>query len=389
MARFGTGINASLGAINYAPYMQGAMAGSQAIAQGIASLGQAAGGAIRDYKQKKEEEKKIGETIGFLETNFKKDPGTYTMFDDGAGKFDRSAAEAAVRSVGPSGIMTFINFSQASQANRDVKAEKDAEKARRKAVDGLLGMSDPVAQQSALAAATDDVRSAFQQENLKRQTMQAQLEGQRSQTNLIDTQTQGLRQKMNQPEQPSVEEQRFAFDQQKYATEQAQKTEEKQQKEEGVRKAQEAFQVTVDQTLKNIEEAKGLSKLNAGGPISTLPGVARVGSIFFKSADQTRKLVNLSESIRSSLAMDAIRALKAASPTGSTGLGSVSNIELQTLERSIANLDPSLDEKDYYKILEDIENVVRKMNAKPDADASPLSENELNALQKTKRNRRN
>lgn len=74
MARFGTGINASLGRIDYTPYMQGSMAGSQAIAQGIASLGQAAGSAIRDYKQKKEEEKKIGETISFLETNFKKRP---------------------------------------------------------------------------------------------------------------------------------------------------------------------------------------------------------------------------------------------------------------------------------------------------------------------------
>ncbi len=28
MARFGTGINASLGAINYTPYMQGSMAGN-------------------------------------------------------------------------------------------------------------------------------------------------------------------------------------------------------------------------------------------------------------------------------------------------------------------------------------------------------------------------
>jgi len=46
MARFGTNINASLGRIDYTPYMQGAVAGSQAIGQGIAALGQAAGKAI-------------------------------------------------------------------------------------------------------------------------------------------------------------------------------------------------------------------------------------------------------------------------------------------------------------------------------------------------------
>lgn len=375
MARIGTGINASLGAINYTPYMQGAMAGSQAIGQGIAALGQAAGSAIRDYKQKKEEEKKIGETISFLETKFKIDPSTYAMFDDGSGNFDRNAANAAVRSVGPSGIMTFINFSQASQANRDAKAEKDAERARRNAVDKLLGMSDPVAQQSALAAATDDVRAAFQQENLKRQTMQAQLEGERSQTNLRNIQTQSLQQKMNQPEQPSVEEQRFAFDQQKYAIEQAQKTEEKQQKEEQLRNAQEQVQLMVEQTLKNIEQAKGLSQSGAGGPVETLPGLARIGSMIpagipfagalQRGANKTRLLVNLTETIRAGLAMDAIRSLKAASPTGSTGLGAVSNIELTRLENQLANLDPSLDEKDTYKMLSDIEEIVRKMKIAP------------------------
>ena len=65
MARFGTGINASLGAINYTPYMQGALAGSQSIAQGIAALGQSAGAGISNYFKAKEEddlEKALGNT---------------------------------------------------------------------------------------------------------------------------------------------------------------------------------------------------------------------------------------------------------------------------------------------------------------------------------------
>jgi hypothetical protein len=55
MARFGSNINASLGAINYTPYLQGSLAGSQAIGQGIAGLGKGIGGAIEEYQKKKEE----------------------------------------------------------------------------------------------------------------------------------------------------------------------------------------------------------------------------------------------------------------------------------------------------------------------------------------------
>lgn len=157
------------------------MAGSQAIAQGIANLGQAAGGAIREYRQKKEEEKKIGETIGFLETNFKKDPGTYAMFDDGSGNFDRDAANAAVRSVGPSGVMTFINFSQAAQANRDIKAEKQEEKRILKAVENIQAITDDVVKDMALNSSDDAVRAAYQRKVMDDQMRETQLNLARSQ----------------------------------------------------------------------------------------------------------------------------------------------------------------------------------------------------------------
>jgi hypothetical protein len=181
MARFGTGIQAGLGAINYTPYMQGALAGSQSIAQGIAGLGQAASGAIREYRQKKEDEKKIGETINFLETNFKKDPGTYAMFDDGSGNFDRDAANAALRSVGANGVMTFINFSQAAQANRDIKAEKQEEKRILKAVENIQGITDDVVKDMALNSSDDAVRAAYQRKLMDDQMRETQLQLARSQ----------------------------------------------------------------------------------------------------------------------------------------------------------------------------------------------------------------
>jgi len=354
MARFGTGIQAGLGAINYAPYMQGAVAGSQSIAQGIASLGQAAGSAIRDYKQKKEEEKKIGETIGFLETNFKKDPGTYTMFDDGSGNFDRDAANAAVRSVGPNGVMTFINFSQAAQANRDVKAERDAEKARRRAVDGLLGISDPVAQQTALAAATDDVRAAFQQENLKRQSMQAQIEDARSQATLRDTQALALAQEMQTPKMPTApvgyEYTRSgalraieggpaaaAAEEKKAAAEEKQRT---------FNERLRTQQIKLEATLGNIDQAIALSNAGAGGTFEGMPKIntaLRAISLGNVGSD-TAELSTLVDSIKAGVAIDEIEALKALSPTGSTGFGNLTEGERQALSSTIVTLDPSLSE---------------------------------------------
>jgi hypothetical protein len=345
MARFGTGINASLGAINYTPYMQGSIAGSQAIAQGIASLGQAAGSAIRDYKQKKEEEKKIGETIGFLETNFKKDPGTYTMFDDGAGKFDRAAAEAAVRSVGPSGVMTFINFSQAAQANRDVKAEKDAEKARRKAVDSLLGMSDPVAQQSALAAATDDVRSAFQQENLKRQTMQAQLEGERSAATLRDTQALALAQEMQTPKMPTAPA-GYEYTQSgalraipggPAAIEAAEKAEKKSESEVKKQQAAKDANIKLEFLLKNLDKAESLVMAGAGGNIE--------GRVFGVLSPRTEELDTTFSAIRASLTLDEIAQLKAQSERGGNPLGPFTDRDALMVADSAAALRTTLNKE--------------------------------------------
>jgi hypothetical protein len=54
MATFGQGINPALGRIDYSGYQQGAMAGSQAVGQGIAALGEAAGAAINKYYYNKE-----------------------------------------------------------------------------------------------------------------------------------------------------------------------------------------------------------------------------------------------------------------------------------------------------------------------------------------------
>jgi len=55
----GSQINPALGAINYTPYLQGSLAGSQAIGQGIANLGQGIASGIEQYQKQKKENKAI------------------------------------------------------------------------------------------------------------------------------------------------------------------------------------------------------------------------------------------------------------------------------------------------------------------------------------------
>ena len=141
MARFGTGIQAGLGAINYAPYMQGAVAGSQSIAQGIASLGQAASGAINTYYAKKEEEdKKEKATSAFIKTIEANPAAFQTYFKDG--NVDKEAVKAVVDTLGFQGTLQLNTY--LAEAAKQQKAEKTKGDAARYA-DFLTTQSAPTA----------------------------------------------------------------------------------------------------------------------------------------------------------------------------------------------------------------------------------------------------
>jgi len=63
MARFGSNINPSLGRIDYTPYLQGSLAGSQAIAKGISGLAQGIGQGVESYFKNKEDEKLLDSSV--------------------------------------------------------------------------------------------------------------------------------------------------------------------------------------------------------------------------------------------------------------------------------------------------------------------------------------
>lgn len=75
MARFGTGIQAGLGRIDYTPFLKGSVAGSEALGRGIAALGAGAGSAIDRYQKNKQQEELEKQTnkveLASLDNNIK------------------------------------------------------------------------------------------------------------------------------------------------------------------------------------------------------------------------------------------------------------------------------------------------------------------------------
>jgi hypothetical protein len=384
MARFGTGINPSLGRIDYTPYMQGAIAGGQSIAQGIASLGQAAGNAIRDYKKKKEEEQNIANTISFLKTNFKKDPTTYSVFADQDGNFDENAAEAATRSIGSNGVMSFINFTQAAQANRDAKADKEREKQISKTVNDLLSTSDPTALQVKIAASDPEAVARYEQAKLDRDYRKAQIELAAAQGTKLDVESTVEAQKMGQVKDPRPTPQ-FGFEyispDPRNTTVRAtpggpadiaaqEKTAVKEEKQRALDERVRSQQIKLDATLGNINQAIRLSRGGAGGPFEGIPFVnqaTRVAS-FGTAGSKTANLSSLIESINAGVAIDEIEALKAQSPTGSTGFGNLTEGERQALSSVIVQLKPDLPERELQDRLIKLRDTLMKLRGNRSAN---------------------
>jgi hypothetical protein len=387
MARIGSNIQAGLGRVDYSPLFQGmsnaqqfAAQGNAALAQSIANIGQIAGGAIRDYKKKKEEEESISKTIGFLETNFKKDPSTYSIFADSKGAFDKSAAEAAVRSVGPTGVMSFINFTQAAQANRDVKGEKDREKSISKTVNDLLATNDPVALQAKLAAADPESVSRYNQTKMERDYKLAQTELVKAQT--ANTAAEGQVRmasmgipKDTRPAPPTG----FEYDPQSNALraipggpadiaaqERAAKAQEKESEKASAEKkakmAEEQAKTYIFSTLDNISRAKNLiENKGAGGAYEgAFPGVMnKLGR------PETMQLMASYKQIASNVLLDQIYRLKEVSPTGATGLGATNMTEINRLTERLGELNPELDSQTQIQILNDIERSLKNLSGNP------------------------
>ena len=121
----GSQINPALGAINYTPYMQGAVAGAQSIGQGIANLGQGIASGIEGYYKKKEEKAQLDQATGVVSNLIKTDPqlARYIgLTPNEKGEFDQKAIAAGVKAVGAGPIIQLAQNLQAQSAAKESDA---------------------------------------------------------------------------------------------------------------------------------------------------------------------------------------------------------------------------------------------------------------------------
>jgi hypothetical protein len=107
-----------------------------------------------------------------------------------------------------------------------------------------------------------------------------------------------------------------------------------------------ALAATVDNATSAIRRLHDHPGLNA------ITGL--VGGNTWNLTDNSRNAAAQLENIRSQIMLNAMAALKAASPTGATGLGQLSNAEGETLRNSISSLDRA---QSYDEMRHSLENI--------------------------------
>jgi len=115
MAIIGQGVQAGLGRIDYSPYLQGAAAGAQGIAQGVSQFGSAVAKGIEAYAKKEQEKKLTAEAVEFVKSQFP--------------DITDKEAEAGVKAAG--GGAAYVKY------RRDESALADAARLRKMQLDEL------------------------------------------------------------------------------------------------------------------------------------------------------------------------------------------------------------------------------------------------------------
>jgi hypothetical protein len=125
MFQTGSQINPSLGRTDYSAYAQGAVAGGQAIGQGIANLAQGFANGIEKYQKNKEENQKLDDATTFIGNLLKKNPQlaeNFNLTPDENGEFDKKAIRSAAKIVGPA---PFLQLAQSLSTQADTTASQN------------------------------------------------------------------------------------------------------------------------------------------------------------------------------------------------------------------------------------------------------------------------
>jgi DNA-directed RNA polymerase beta' subunit len=142
--------------------------------------------------------------------------------------------------------------------------------------------------------------------------------------------------------------------------------------EKKAKMAEEQAKTYIFSTLDNISRAKNLiENQGAGGAYEgAFPGVMnKLGR------PETMQLIAAYKQIASNVLLDQIYRLKEVSPTGATGLGATSNLEINKLSERLGELNPELPAAAQIQILNDVERSLKNLSG------NPIIENEYSKYQ--------
>jgi hypothetical protein len=376
MARIGTGIRPELGRIDYTPFLQGSLAGSQAIGRGIAGLTEGIGQGVESYFKNKEADRLLDSSVNniFASAQQRKSVSDYinSRVPESATETEKKDAirQALVNMAGGDkraaaafGYKTIeqLNAQEAAQ-KRQADIAKSLQGAFDSGVDPLpiainaglpidqaLSISNNFVNRQNMTAAQRkaEADAARQAENDRRK---AELdEANRLKT---EAETRLLNRKLETQEDPRPTPQ-FGFEYVSSdprnttvratpggpaAIEAAEKAEKKSESEVKKQQAAKAANIKLEFLLKNLDKAESLVMAGAGGNIEGR-------YVPYAFTPKTEELDITFSAIRAALTLDEIAQLKAQSERGGNPLGPFTDRDALMVADSAAALRTTLNKE--------------------------------------------
>ena len=394
MPAFGTGVNASLGRIDYTPYLQGSLQGSSAIGRGISQLGQEAGIAVKQYYENKQTDDLFNATTESVKKALKTDPylaQTINIQDPN----DTKAIGVAIKAFGGGDKRAGV------AAVTKMLAQHGEQKVEDQAIGAAMKpFVDETKRLEAYLGAGGRDLIGFQTRMAQLEASKAAAENSRSESRLRDQQAKSLSEKPS-PEVPPIKLDTFdqpgengiiytvTFDTRTgkqvsitpkipsnmvmkdgvptlmEGTKEAQvlkdqqiKEQEKQQKNleeaKNIESQKEDARNDLNITIDNVNKAIDLLKKGAGGAGGGTAAGAWLGNVVGQSMSSvglpdfnlsaSEDLRNTYEVIRNATALQTAMKYKSLSKTGASPVGQASDKDFAALGQSATFLNPTLPE---------------------------------------------
>ena len=389
----GSQIRPELSAVNYTPYLQATgqaaqmqARGAENIASGLASLGQQAGSAIKDYYAKKESKQAENDAVLLIQNKIETNPSLASFLGvqrDKNGAIDSKAIRAAVKTVGVPSILSAAKSLDEEEKLKGLFSETNVAPAAAAIQGGAsfeqlptgaaaykpapIGVEQFIPRAFAAGMKPNEIAGiANSMVNAREAELRAQpkprdplelalLEAQILRDKALAKKTTAEALAIGQPK-PLTPGEDLA--KRKFEEDQKAKTALKEEAE-SKKLAQSAYhKSSTANTVSNINSAIALLESGSGGGLKGIDAVGFMASQIPFKDDQSMSVNTLIDSIKASLSLEQINRMKEFSKTGATGFGSFSDKEGSKVESSIASLDKKLPREEIIKRLKQVKGVL-------------------------------